>query len=167
MLNSSADSLLAADLRNEFRGVNPKAGHFQCTGLSTARREGSLQLAQPNLAQICPLGGFQTSCKTSGRLRTKSNNRKAAPVGLRRPFSQLISVTLGTFNNRAKTAWLTPYRFRSATISVGLMGLIGGGNVRVLVRSVSFASPLACRAKASTLATKSSALNSISFRFMV
>ena len=42
-----------------------------------------------------------------------------------------------------------------------------GGSVRLRVLSVGFSLPVACRAKASTLLTKSSALNSISSRFIV
>jgi hypothetical protein len=42
-----------------------------------------------------------------------------------------------------------------------------GGSLRDLVLSVNFSLPAAWRAKASTLLTKSSALNSISLRFMV
>ena len=86
-------------------------------------------------------------------------------MGFRRPFSQLIAVTLGTLSNWANTDWLTANCSRIATISLGLIGLTERGNVRVLVRSVIFSLPAAWRARVSTLLTKSSALNSISLRF--
>jgi hypothetical protein len=48
-----------------------------------------------------------------------SRRRSAAPYGLRRPVSHLISVVVETFKSRAKTAWLVPSRFRSLRISLG------------------------------------------------
>jgi hypothetical protein len=45
-------------------------------------------------------------------------------VGLRRPFSQLISATLGTFSTRANTPWLTASCSRIAAISPALKGLM-------------------------------------------
>ena len=54
-----------------------------------------------------PVASSQASCKILGCLRTKSSRRKAAPVGCRRPFSQLIAVTFGTLSKPANTAWLT------------------------------------------------------------
>src|SRR5207245_7963792 len=95
-----------------------------------------------------------------------SNSRRAVPVGFRRPFSQLIAVTLETLSNWANTDWLTANCTRIATISLGLIGLTERGNVTVLVRSVIFSLPAAWRARVSTLLTKSSALNSISLRFI-
>ena len=42
--------------------------------------------------------------RTSGSFFAICSNRRAAPLGFRRPTSQLASVTTGTFSSRAKTA---------------------------------------------------------------
>ena len=95
-----------------------------------------------------------------------SNSLSAAPVGCRRPRSQLIAVTGGIFKRAAKTGWLTLSRLRIARTWAGVNRLTRGGNGMVLVRRVSLRLPCTWSANDSTLPTRSSALNSMSFVFM-
>src|SRR5437660_10720510 len=77
-----------------------------------------------------------------GFFRTRSNNRRAAPVGLRRLFSQLIFVTLETSRNRANTAWLPA---SCSMISLALIGFDGARQCHGLgaERELQFASGVA------------------------
>jgi hypothetical protein len=92
--------------------------------------------------------------------------RRAAPVGFRRPRSQLATVTVGMFIRAAKMGWLTFSFRRMERTCAGVSALTGGGSGTVVVRKVSFCLPCRCRANASALPTRSSALNSTSLVFM-
>ena len=80
-------------------------------------------------------------------MRMRSSKRRAAPVGRRRPFSQLMAVTFGTLSSPANTAWLTLSFWRNAVMSSGPRGSIGEGRESWLVRSVSFCLPCTCAAR--------------------
>ncbi len=76
--------------------------------------------------------------RISGYRRARSSTRRAAPVGFRRPRSQLATVTVGMFSRAAKMGWLTLSFRRMERTCVGVSALTGGGSGAVVVRSVSF-----------------------------
>jgi hypothetical protein len=80
--------------------------------------------------------------RTSGSYFAICSNRSAAPLGFRRPTSQLASVTTGTFGNRAKHGLLSFSFHRMSQTSWGRIRFICAGRTTVVVRIVILREPV-------------------------